>query len=48
MLCDHIRNALSRIEKVALIRPAFNEISVELFDAPEQNPAWGKVVGMRR
>ena len=48
MLCDHIRNALSRIEKVALTRPPVNEISVELIDAPEQNPAWGKVVGIRR
>jgi len=49
MLCDHVRNALSRIEKDGLTRPSANdEISVELVEASERKQAWGKVIGIGR
>jgi len=49
MLCDHVRNALSRIESDGLTRPASNdEISLEAIDSGERaSPALGKVIGLR-
>jgi len=50
ILCDHLRNALSRIENDGLNRPAANEeLSVETIDAAErESEARGKVVALRR
>jgi hypothetical protein len=49
VLCDHLRNALSRIENDAITRPSANdEISVETIDAVErEGEARGKVVALR-
>ncbi len=49
MLCDHVRSALSRIEKDARARPTANdEISVEVIEASERKQGWGKVIGIGR